>query len=310
MSKAIRNLLILASVLLIIGGIIATVGTALGGMKPVYPTKDGWKLFSISSADFVEVDEKYNNITEVVIDSDIMDIRFVEGSSFSLKGQYNSSIMSLDISEKNGVLTIRAKNLDNAWLRFGWWWDIIRISQPGQELTLTYPKGTKFKNVDVTADLGSLKIDSLEAESLSVSLALGDFSGSSITVGSVEARLNAGSCSIRNLTVSRSAEFNMDSGGLYLRDSTINNLTATNNVGSIEFSGSLKGKARFKLDLGSLDVSLQNAEKDLSYTITTDLGSIKINGRNYGSPARSSASSPDCTLDITTSVGSVTLKTR
>ena len=309
MSKAIRNLLILASVLLIVGGIIATVGTVMGGMKPIAITKNGPVIFGIGSADFIDVDEKYGNVTEVIIESDIMDIRFMEGSSFSLKGQYNSGIMSLDISEKNGVLTIRAKNLNNNWWGFGWW-GFGLFDQPTQELTLTYPRGTKFKNVDVSADLGSLKIDGFEAETLSVSLAWGDFSGSSITVGSMEARLNVGSCTIRDMTATGAAVFNMDSGSLYLRDSSINNLTATNNVGNIEFSGSLKGKARFELDFGALDIRLQNAEKDLSYTIKTDLGSISINGRNFGSPARSTASSPVCTLEITTSVGSVTLKTR
>jgi len=314
MSKAVRNLLILGSVLLIVGGIIATVGTVMGGMRPVYPTRDGLVILGIGSADYVDVNEKYNSITEVYIDSDIMDLWLVEGTSFSLKGRYNSSIMSLDVSEKNGVLTIKAKNLKNGWWGFDWWgfnwWGLGSIGQSSQELTLTYPKGTHFKTVEISGDLGSLRIVSLEAETLNVWLNLGDFSANTISVGNMEARLSLGSCTIEGITVSKSGTFTMNNGGLFLRNASINNLTASNNLGSIEYSGVLKGMARFELDLGALDIRLQNAEKDLSYTIRTDLGSININGRNYGSPARSNVSSPSCTLEIKTSLGSVTLNTK
>ena len=345
MSKALRNFLIIAAILLIIGGIIAAVGTLLGGMRSITLTREGIVINEIGNGRLVEVSEKYNKVTEVRIRADLGDFILEEGDYFALKGRYNASILKLDVSEKSGVLTIECRSINKT--IFGW--NLGSLDGEDNRLTLTYPRGTKFTNVDVTLNLGGLHISNFEADSLIASLDAGSLFGNSITVGrldakmnlgdckvddltilktavfnldagsfkgksitaeNLEARISLGSCTIDDLTVSKGAEFRLSAGSLYLRNASVYNLQASNNLGGIDYWGVLKGNAEFTLDAGALKLNLDNAETDLSYRIKTDLGSVSINGRSQGSSVNSSVVSPECTLEINTSLGSVAVTTR
>ena len=310
MSKLIRNLLILAAVLIIIGGIVAGVGTMLGGFKPITITTNGPVIVGTDSADSVKVNENYSKITELKVDLDIGELILVEGDSFSLKGSYNPTLLNYEIIEKNGVLTIIGKSIKNGLWGWNWNWNWGFSGFATDRLTFTYPKGTEFDLIDVTLELGSLEINSLQVDSLILSLSLGDLKGNAISVDSLNATLNLGSCNLTDLTVSRQAEFNMDAGSLYLKNSSINNLTANNNLGSFDYSGTLKGNAKVVCDLGSLKMDLEDPENELSYSIKADLGSVTVNGRTQSSSVSKAATSPKCTLDLNASLGSITLNTR
>jgi hypothetical protein len=304
MGKMTRNLLILAAVLVIFGGIITGVGALLGGARPIALYSDGSNFYTISDAEIVEINESYGRITEVNIDLDYSSIKLVEGNSFSLKGSYNSSILSFEITEKDGILTVRGKN------RRTIQWNLGFNYRTSETLTLTYPKGTTFKNVDIVLDLGSLEISTLQADSLKLRLSAGSLTGGTISVDSFDARLDLGSCNLRGLTVSKQGEFTMENGSLTLRDSSIHDLTAKNSLGSVNYSGTLTGTAVVDLDLGSLRMDLANPDSELSYRINKDLGSVTVNGRAQGSSVNKTVTSPKCTLDLRTALGSITLNTK
>ena len=307
MSKAIRNLLLLAAVLIIVGGIIAGIGFAFGGMRSVALTKDGPVIMGSGKYETVQVDASYDKITEVVVKADIGDIKFMEGNSFSLKGSYDSSVQSLDLIEHNGVLTIAGKAYNNnfaGWLNTGFDFSLRN------ELTFTYPKGTEFKSVDLTLNLGDLEVRDLKAKSLEVNMSAGNFIGATISVDSLNANLNLGNCSISNLMVTKTASIVMDLGNLHLSDSSVNDLTAKNNMGNIEYFGMLTGNAKVTLDLGSLTLRLDSPENKLSYTINSNLGSVEVNGQNRGLAVSKTVTSPVCTLDISLAMGSANITTR
>ena len=308
MSKAFRNFLLVAAVLIIVGGIITGIGFVFGGLRSVALTQNGPVIVGFENDTVIEVNESYNKITDITVDVDISELKFEEGTSFSLKGRYNPNIIDLKINESNGVLTISGKALSRNQWHFGWFFNDLSIGYD-ETLVFTYPKGTEFKSIKINNSLGSLDLQNLKAKSLSVSLDLGDFNGDSILVDSIDTDLNLGSCSINHLTVTKDAKFRLDSGSLTLRNSTVNNLVANNNLGSFRFSGKLTGKAEATLDVGSLDMDLENKDSELSYSIGADLGSIRINGKEYGASAHRTVNSPICTLDISLSLGGVRLNT-
>jgi len=309
MSKAIRNLLLIAAVLIIAGGIIAGIGFASGGMKPVGFGLGGPYIVNADNGEYVEVNESYSNITELRINIDFGEIKLVEGSSFSLTGRYYTRYQTLEISERNGVLTISGKPFQRNWWSLGWWG--FDFGSPfEEELTFTYPKGTVFNSIDISNSLGSLDIQRLSAQSLRVSLDAGNLNGTSISVESLNARLSLGNCTIRDLTVTRNATINMDAGALNLRDVSIHDLTVKNSLGDVTFSGFLTGQARISLAAGSLRMDLTNTLATTSYAINTDLGSITLNGQRHGTSARATVPSPTCSLDIKVSLGGVELNTR
>ncbi|MDR2105898.1 MAG: DUF4097 domain-containing protein [Coriobacteriales bacterium] len=302
MKKGTRNLLIVALGLILVGGILGITGYRLGGAKPVNLTPDGPLIANHATT---LVDERWNRLTALDIDADALDLRLVEGDSFSLTGSYDTSFMNLVISEEKGVLVIRSTHRNGGWLNFG-----FGNSWPKQELTLTYPRDTEFDAVSVTSDLGSLRVEGLEADTLDVRLALGDFRGERVAVGQLELDMDLGNCELDELEVSGSARTKLDSGRLSLRDSRVNDLTATNNLGSLDFSGSLSGTAKIDVDLGSLEFRLDNDEADIAYTIKSDMGSITLNGRDLHSSATGGPSSAPLELDINANMGSVNIRTK
>ena len=308
MSKLVRNLLLFAVALVIAGGIIAGAGAILGGVKSIAFTANGPVILGSDSSDSTKVDESYKDITEVYINLDIGEVKLVEGDSFSLKGSYNPSLIDFKATEKDGVLTIRGKEIRTGFWGLGWNWGFN--ARNDSTLTLTYPKGTQFESVDITLALGNLESMTLSADSLKVKLSLGNFTGRNITVDSIVADLDLGNCTISDFTVTKQAEITLDAGSLSLKNSSINNLTAKNSLGDLDYSGVLTGTAKCDLDLGSLKMDLDSMESELSYKIKTDLGSVTVNGRNQSSSVSNTAASPKCTLDISLALGSVTLKTR
>jgi hypothetical protein len=309
MKKVTRNLLIIALALILVGGILSSAGFALGGMKTVNLTPQGPVVESFEGDGIVVVDERWNKLTALDIDSSILNLKMVEGDDFSLKGSYDSRLMTLDITEANGVLTIRD-------IRHGDWnvlnFDLgfLNDSRKTRGLTLTYPSGTKFGNVAVKSSLGNLEVQGLKADTLDVRLNLGNFTGRDIMTKSFAADLDMGNCEINGLEVSAEAYAAMDSGRLSLKNATINDLTAENNMGRFDFSGTLSGKADIELNMGSLDMDLDIAADDLAYSIDADMGSITLNGRNLGSSALSGPSSPTLTLDVRLNMGSADIRTK
>ena len=302
MSKAVRNFLILAAVLVIVGAIIAGAGFAFGGLRSITLTKDGPIVIGTDSKDMVTVDESYKKITTLDVDMDLGEFKLVEGDSFSLKGRYTSGLQRYEISENNGVLTIRAKQISRIGIGY------MGVGGYHDQLTFTYPKGTKFDKVTIILALGSLEVRTLEVDALDISLDAGALSGSKITADRFTASLNLGSCDISQLSVSGYTDLNLDAGGLTLSNATVGKLRVNTHLGSVDFSGKLTGDASFNLDLGSLTMKLDNAESDVSYFVSSDIGSITINGKSRGNSVNSTNNTATCTLDISLSMGSANLR--
>ncbi|MCL1799416.1 MAG: DUF4097 domain-containing protein [Eggerthellaceae bacterium] len=305
MNKGLKNFLVLAGGLIVAGLIVAGIGFGLGGMRPVVFTSSGFIVEGSEGRGMTRIDESYSKVTDVFFDIDAVSLRLVEGDSFSLRGTYQATLQRFEVVERNGVLTVTGTSLAKGWWGFGFLGNRMQ-----DELTLTYPKGARFKGVDVALRLGSLGIQGLEADSLRVQLDLGDFQGRGIRAESMSADLKLGNCDVRDVTAGKQASFSMDSGSLYVKDSSVKNLTVVNRLGDVGYSGTLEGFAKAELDLGSLTFDLANKEGETSYRITADLGSIRINGRDQGTHASSTVSSPACTLDISLSLGSAELNTR
>jgi hypothetical protein len=300
MKKATRNLLIVALSLVLIGGILGFTGYYLGGMKAVGLTSSGPL---VSNSLLASVNERWDKLTALDIDSNALNLKIVEGDSFSLTGKYDADNVTLAVSESNGVLKIHSSSRGNqrSWIGFSW---------PEQELTLTYPRNAVFDTASVNSDLGNLHAEGLNADTLKVKLAAGKFTGAHITTKQLDLNMDLGKCEIDGLEVSDNARTSLNSGSLTLKDSSVSNLTASNKLGSFDFTGTLSGKAKIDMDLGSLDLDLDNREADMSYAVSSHMGSVTLNGHGADSTASGGPSSASLRLEATTNMGSIDIRTK
>jgi hypothetical protein len=304
MKKATRNLLIIALILILVGSLLGFSGYALGGSTPIRMTKNGPVIFTGRSGTLISVEDRWNTLTGLDIETDIMGLRLEEGESFSLRGSYDPNLTQLEFSEKAGVLTIRSVDQKDGWLNL----DFFGSSRP-MELVLTYPEDAKFKEVTIDSAVGSLRIDGLTAESLIVSLDVGNFEGDNIVADVFKADLTLGNCEIDGLNVAERAQATLNTGRLALSDSAVNDLAVRTDLGSFSYSGTLKGTADIEMKTGALFLTLTLSERELSYAIASDLGAITLNGKTLSSPARNDVASPTLKLDVVSDLGAVKIRT-
>ncbi|MDR0515268.1 MAG: DUF4097 domain-containing protein [Coriobacteriaceae bacterium] len=302
MNKKIRPLLVVSAILVIVGGILAGGGLALGGMNPVVLTSKGLLVIEGDGKGLTQVDRHFDKINSVVVDVGLADLTFQEGDSFSLEGAYAAEIASLEISEANGVLTISGNRYPSISLGIGF--------NPHDRLVFTYPKGTSFEKVTIKNSLGSLNISGLNAKLLEASLNAGSLTGSNASIGTLSIEMDLGSCFFDGLSVKEGARITMNMGGLSLRDASCHDLVVKSNMGSIDFAGLLSGTADLRLDLGGAVLDLENPLETVAYSLETDLGSLEVSGKELRSPAKADADTPTCTLNIKCNLGSVELSAR
>jgi hypothetical protein len=310
MKKGTRNLLIVALILILVGSILGFTGYSLGGLASVTLTRNGPVIVD-APVDYIDVSEHWDTLKSVDIDTDILGLRLEEGDGFSLRGSYCPDLMSLEVSVKNGDLTIHSKSWNDSWfgVKFNTSWFGIGGNFREGELVLTYPKGTKFQTVSIDSDLGSLHIADLTTKQLDIALDAGALSGQNITAEVLIADLNLGSCELEALNVTERGEIDMDTGSLTLDDSVMNNSNIEMDLGSVDYTGALKGVANIRTDMGAIELDLDLAEKELSYDIDSDVGTVRLNGRTLGSSAHSSAEKATLSLNITSDLGSVRIQT-
>ncbi|MDR1014554.1 MAG: DUF4097 domain-containing protein [Coriobacteriales bacterium] len=309
MSKATRNLLLVAGALILIGAILGGTGYWMGGMKAVRLTGGGPVVIDSASGFLNAVDRQWEDLDGLDIDVDLLELSMVEGDAFSLTGSYDPGLTDFDISEEKGVLVIRSTDRHTPWWGFGQWGFGLPfggIYEP--KMVFTYPKGTRFEDVSVKSSLGSFHMEGLRAERLAVALDLGNLTGQDIAVEAFDARMSLGNCELDRLEVAKGAEIHMDGGNLRLDDAAIAGLSSTSNLGNFDFSGVLSGTADIAMDLGALDMALGIPENRIAYSIECDLGSSTLNGRHLGSSAHSNVASPELTLEVRTNLGSVEIR--
>ncbi|HBT95829.1 MAG TPA: hypothetical protein DEB24_07015 [Coriobacteriia bacterium] len=310
MSKRIRNFLIIAAVLIVVGGVVSGIGFALGGMIPVSIGGGGIHVAGQGERNTV-VDESFRNLSSVEINTDILELELRQGDAFRLEGTYDASAVTLDISESGGGLRIDSRSASSGFFGWNWGFGNFGFNTTVNKLVLTYPADTGFDSVSIKNDLGSLKIDGLSTKSLRAQLDAGYFKGSNISADTVDVDMNLGGCDITGLVVNNTTKFKMDAGSLNLIDSSLKDPDIKLNLGGFDYSGALNGSGRLTLDLGSLNLDLTNKEADLGYDIATDLGSINMNGRGLGSPVSTRSDTREATyLNIKCNLGSVDIDTK
>ncbi|MDR0350127.1 MAG: DUF4097 domain-containing protein [Coriobacteriales bacterium] len=308
MKKSVKILLIVACSLVGLGLIVCLVGFSMGGMASISLRQNGLVVMDEKNGEVAVVDERYEKLSEVVINVELLSVTLKEGDSFSLQGHYNSKALALELSEEDGVLTVSTRKLlRDPWFGFGF--DILKFHN-WNDLVLTYPKGTQFKRLFINEDVGSLHMEDLSADELELTLDVGSVTGNNVSVGRLVAREGAGSFKADGLEITEEAQFTLDVGSLTIDRGNVRNLNAQNSMGSFRFSGSMSGVADVRVDLGSVRLNLDILERELEYDIDTELGSAKLNGRKLEGANSSGGGSPELKLSVVADLGSVDVRTR
>lgn len=182
---------------------------------------------------------------EVKVGVHILEIR--EGQKLLLSGKNCDRIQCF---VKDGTLYVQDVGKNKKYTRVN-----------DRELVLTVPKGICWEEAEINAALGGVEMDVLTAKKAELDADMGNISISSLIVDSLE--------------------IDADMGNVELDDAAVRGLDAEANMGSIEFSGTVDGDIDAKAGMGSIELTLRQDISDFDYEITSDMGSVTLDGEDY-----------------------------
>lgn len=231
-----------------VGILIIAVGSGVG--------RRDYETFSLN--------ESYEGVQEIHAEIGYGKVKIVEGNQFSInaKNLINEEMESYVI---DGVWTIRETN-DYSSNIFG-----INISlgqlvnwkedyQP--EITITIPKNFVAENFELYVGAGDVEAEAINALE-------GTF------------KVDAGRFTIDQISISGESQYTVGAGEMVLQQMEVNNITLDCGVGNVQVEGTIKGENEIECGMGSVNLHLSGDESDYSYYISSGLGEVSVDNRNY-----------------------------
>jgi len=263
---------------IIIGSIYHISGWIGFGLDNVFNFITGDTDSSLSRRNRVTYSENINKFNKIKIDTDAMNINIKEGDVFHLEynclenrePQFEVSGNTLDIKQPSA----------RGWLRnhFNYKCD----------MTITIPSGTVMDSADITTDVGSLNINNTECKDFNAETDVGNIGIKSCTFEYSEINSDVGNIEISSSELGKT-NIETDTGDIDITKCGFKDIDIYNDVGNVE--------------LYNNKINITNYTVDLS----TDLGSIKVNGEKHKRSfyQAASGSSDTYNISIETDIGNI-----
>ena len=219
----------------IIGGVLSAI-TGLGFLFGENNISKNMKSFPIL--------ETVRNV-EVNISASRLEIR--TGDKFKVQSNHK------DVTAKcvNGLLKVKEKKV-----AFG-------VDSKGGKTIITIPKDTKFDSVDISTGAGTVKIDFLETEKLSLDL-------------------GAGEVNIEKLSVNNKTKINGGVGEINIDNGKLNNAEIDMGIGELSYAGTFTDNCEISSGIGEINLILEDDESNYKFEADKGIGEITIGGKKIG----------------------------
>lgn len=300
---------------IVLGGIMMIVGFMHGGNRAI-TWQDG--RFDIIRIHKVAKTEKA--FKKISIDAKDANIKIVEGSHYSVKGQVNNK-KGLKITNKNDKLTVKYANKD-----FDGMINLTAASE-SEYFTITVPTGTNLKNIQIgradhyNTSNNEVDITNITADQLSLYGSDSYLNLQGVTSKDLTVSANDGNMTMMDTKITDKTDVMLQDGRIRLTNVQMTTPTIRLSDGSLMVIRSNFDTAAIQLTDGSLkgintnwtgtnavtttdgDVTLQN-NAVTGYQVQASDGNVHVNGESHGSSYNDSIEAPD-RLNIVTSDGSV-----
>ena len=195
--------------------------------------------------------------------SDSMTEQTIDSSFTGISINISAAELDIKTGEKFGVET------NHKYLECESKGDILKISEKrslfahhsgGMKVILTIPEGTLFDYVDISAGAGSVTIDELLANSLSI-------------------ELGAGELKAERLDAIDNAEIDGGAGSVTIRGGRLNNTDIDMGVGELNLTSELCGKSSIDYGIGETNLVLMGTDNDYKIELDKGIGEAWLDGK-------------------------------
>lgn len=226
------------------------------------------------------------NITGLKIDVGQGKVVIEQGEEFSAQIKKSGNNRKIKSTVKNGIWELKEKN-DGFDLS-----DLIKnVKKGGIHLVVTVPEGFEAEKIEIEVDAGQVEAGSLTAKK-------------------VDFEVSAGTIDIENLVVTEEAEMEIDMGTIDISSGNIKNLDLQCDMGKAVYSGMLTGKNKIGCDMGSVEIELEDAAENYTFSINNDMGKVSLDGKKYnGLSSRVEKGNGENKIGLEVDMGTIKVKT-
>ena len=243
----------------IIGGIVSAVASLsfISGGKQVV---EDMKTYAIS-----------DTVDDLEIDLAAAQLEIISGDKFSVETNHKY----LKLENKSGQLTIKETR------------QIVGFHSPEARVILTIPEDYTFREAEISTAAGTVKMDALSADKLSLDLGAGEVTIDKLTAGS-RARINGGA------------------GQLTINGGSLANLDFDMGVGKVVLTSALTGEGKIDYGVGELCLTLIGSAKDYRIELDKGIGEALLDGQKIADDTVYGQG--ENTLEIDGGVGSMDIR--
>ena len=275
MRKGTAILLIVAASLVLLGGVIFTVGIIATGNPDA-------SLFEGKYQTKTYVGE--DKITSIIINTDTTDILFLPYSKDGYKVECFEEInLSHTVTVKNGVLSIELKN-DREWYNhisiFSRDTQITVYIPAGEYTSLsvkastadtTVPKKFTFDTVEITCSTGDVEFSASTKKSLNIQTSTGDIDIEDSIHGDFNLAVSSGEIEVGNVKCNN-ASIKVSTGKTEINGMTCASFSSTGNTGNLSMNN-LVSASSVNITRSTGDVCFERCDAT-ELKITTDTGDV------------------------------------
>ena len=275
-----KKMLVLASVLIILGGVIFTMSSC----------GNNWDFITIFKGRMEEkITDIGENVSGIEIMTDTADITLLTSEDENCKVvAYDKKNITYSASVEGGVLKIISKD-ERRWYErlFDFGKPFLNVYLPKGEYSalcidestgdITIPSDFSFASIDITHSTGDVFLGASAIGEVKIKGSTGDINIEGITCGSLEVSYSTGKVTMNNVTASGDITTNGSTGDMQLCNLSYKNLTSLGDTGNVEATN-LCGAENTAFERSTGRVSITNAVCKGNIKTKTSTGKTEIMG--------------------------------
>ena len=308
MSKLMKVFLIVGICLTLLGIGLCSVSRAMG-FHGSFGITTGLKYVELDNADSSIPKTEIQPFTDIDAEIDACSVELVPSDGYYIEYEGASDI---EYTVENGALLVNGPGVaksESDWyvlymndFRRGFFVGTGRGN--GDVMRVYYPKGETLNKVSVASDLGDITADELSCADLELTTDMGTVKINDTVAEKTTAGSDMGSVHINGLQ-GESANVEVSMGEIVIEDVRLSRLDMTNSLGDIEAEDVyadiitaenncgdteindfyVTDSLTVTSDFGDVELSPKEGAENYSLDLETDLGRVRVRGRNYGSTA-------------------------
>lgn len=345
MKKFTKVCLTIAAVLAVLGLVLCGVFGALGGFRQLRQNDEG-TLYTLIPIAYSGTDEDWNEWTDdfedmeedwtETEDTEDMDEDWDEMNPADMQEATDlkaDQITKLQISLKACYLSIQPSEDDNIRLSVSGnkdevkyqidgetlviktryndnWLQYVNMGQRNARVVLQIPEDKHFEQLDMDFGAGKIKSMALQADDMELALGAGKCDIEGLSAGKMELSIGAGKMTVGSLEADK-ATIDLGAGEISVKEAAVpEKLDLQIGMGNAVIEGSVTGKMTAECGMGSLQLKLDDSEKDHNYSVDCAMGNVTIGDMNYSGMAASKEinNDADSKFNISCSMGNVSLR--